>query len=113
MRKLSAWVFGVCVFGLMTAGVFADLRGMNRIAGTVTDDGGAPMAGVAVKATFETGGVLDATTDDKGAWAVGGMGKGEWSVVFAKPGYSLTKAKVVLPADMSRVPPIKIVLKKE
>lgn len=112
MRKLVL-VAGVCLIAGL--GVEAtDLRGMNRIAGTVTDPSGAPVPGVTIKATLDaSGGAIDSQTDEKGAWAVAGMAKGEWSVIFVKPGFMGQKAKVILPADMSRVPPIKIVLKKD
>lgn len=113
MTRMLVLVAGVCL--IASLGVEAsDVRGMNRIAGTVTDPTGAPVAGVTIKATLDaSGGAIDSTTDEKGAWAVAGMAKGEWSVIFVKPGFMGQKAKVILPADMSRVPPIKIVLKKD
>ncbi len=113
MRRMLVLVTGVCLIaGLVVEA--SDVRGMNRIAGTVTDPTGAPIAGVTIKATLDAaGGAIDSKTDDKGAWAVAGMAKGEWSVIFVKPGFTGQKARVILPADMSRVPPIKIVLKKD
>lgn len=112
MKKLSVLTVCVCVMTMWAVSLGASARGMSRVAGTVTDESGSPVSGVAVKATYETGGDVEATSDDKGEWAVGGLGKGEWSVMFIKPGFAPIRAKVSLPADMSRVPPIKIVLKK-
>ena len=91
----------------------AQFRGVGRIAGTVSDDGGAPMRGVSVKASV-TGhdGVIEATTDEKGAFSVNGVAKGEWHFVFWISGYAPVGAKVVLEADLARVPPVSIVLKK-
>ena len=91
----------------------AQLRGLGRIAGTVSDDGGAPMRGVSVKASV-TGhdGVIEATTDEKGAFSVNGVAKGEWHIVFWLSGYAPVGARVTLEADLARVPPVSIVLKK-
>jgi hypothetical protein len=91
----------------------AQSRGLGRISGSVTDEGGTPLSGVAVRATMDgTNGRLEATSDDKGAWAVSGLTKGEWKVTFQIAGYVPNAAKVILPAELSRVPPISMVLKK-
>lgn len=113
MKRVWMFVVGMGLVAALAAEA-SDVRGMNRIAGTVTDGTGAPVSGVTIKATLDAaGGSIDAHTDDKGSWSVAGMAKGEWSVVFVKPGFTGQRAKVILPADMSRVPPIKIVLKKD
>ncbi len=95
--------------------VFAQARGLGRFGGTVVDESGQLLAGVSVKATpsdvnTDTG--IETKSDDKGEWAVGGVGKGSWRVVFSKPGYAPIAAKVVLEQELGRVPPIKITLKK-
>lgn len=114
MKRIHVLLLGVCLIAGMATEAGANLRGMNRITGTVTDEGGAPVAGVTVRATLDTfAGSIDGTTDEKGDWAVAGMAKGEWSVTFLKSGFGPLRAKVILPADMSRVAPIKIVLKKQ
>lgn len=114
MKRIVLLAMGVCLFATLATTAVADVRGMNRIAGTVTDAAGEPVSGVAIKATLEgNGAAIDGTSDEKGSWAVAGMPKGEWSVIFTKPGYTGTKARVILPVDLSRVPPIKVVLKKD
>lgn len=114
MKRMILFAAGVCLTAMMATDSVADVRGMNRIAGTVTEPSGEPVAGVSIKATLEGSvAAIEGTSDEKGSWYVAGMPKGEWSVVFTKPGYSGTKARVILPVDMSRVPPIKVVLKKE
>jgi hypothetical protein len=91
----------------------AQFRGLGRITGTVADDTGSPLKDVTVRATL-TGeeGVIEERTDDKGAWAVNGMAKGEWHLTFQTPGYVPVAAKVTLAAELARVAPIGVVLKK-
>src|SRR5262245_20549494 len=75
------------------------MRGMGRITGSVRDDRGTPVADVAITATLKgVKGEIAAKTDDKGLWAVYGMGKGEWHVEFYKTGYAPTAARVNLEA---------------
>ena len=91
----------------------AQFRGLGRITGTVTSDGGSPLKGVNVRAKMEgSEGVIESTSDDKGSWLVAGMAKGEWHVTFQTAGYTPIGAKVILTAELARVPPIAIVLKK-
>src|SRR5262245_21342514 len=109
MKRLMA----LAAFALaLASNAGAQMRGMGRISGTVNDETGAPVAGVAIKAKLPgSSGALDSKSDDKGAWYVGGMGKGEWDVEFDKPGYGQRRAKVILPVELARVPPIVITLK--
>ena len=91
----------------------AQLRGLGRVVGTVTDDGGVPLRGVNVRATRDGGvGVIEETSDEKGSWIVNGMARGEWHITFQVPGYVPVAAKVSLEAELARVPPVSIVLKK-
>lgn len=91
----------------------AQFRGLGRITGTVTSDAGEPLKGVNVRAKLDGSvGVIEATSDEKGAWLVAGMGKGEWHFTFQTAGYTPLGAKVVLLAELARVPPIAVVLKK-
>jgi carboxypeptidase family protein len=91
----------------------AQFRGLGRVTGTVADDTGAPLRDVLIRATM-TGeeGVIEERTDDKGSWAVNGMAKGEWHLTFQTPGYVPVAAKVTLSAELARVNPIAVVLKK-
>jgi hypothetical protein len=113
MKRVIGIALLVGFTALLPSGVDAQLRGLGRIAGKVTDGGGAPLPGVAIKATIAGAtGSIESTSDDTGAWAVGGMAKGEWDVTFEKPGYAPRKAKVILPAEMARVPPIVVAMQK-
>jgi hypothetical protein len=91
----------------------AQFRGLGRITGTVNEEGGAPLGNVSVRATL-TGeeGVIEERSDEKGSWSVSGMAKGEWHLTFQIAGYVPVGAKVTLPAELARVAPISITLKK-
>jgi carboxypeptidase family protein len=91
----------------------AQFRGLGRITGTVSEEGGGPMGNVSVRATL-TGedGVIEEKSDEKGAWAVSGVAKGEWHLTFQIAGYIPVGAKVTLPAELARIAPISITLKK-
>lgn len=89
----------------------AQSRGLGRFAGTVVDQSGQPVPGVNVKASSDQGSI-ETRSDDKGDWAVAGVGKGAWHVIFEKGGYTPVAARVTLEAELARVPPIKITLKK-
>ena len=49
---------------------------------------------------------------NRGTWAVAGVAKGEWHLTFQIAGYVPVGAKVTLPAELARVAPIAITLKK-
>jgi hypothetical protein len=111
MTQRLALALGVVVLSVAT--LQADGRGLGRFAGTVVDESGQPVAGVAVKATLDvTGTDIETKSDEKGDWAIGGVGKGSWHVVFVKGGYAPTAARVNMEVELARVPPIKVTLKK-
>jgi hypothetical protein len=56
--------------------------------------------------------VLEEKSDDRGAWAVSGVAKGEWHLTFQIAGYVPVGAKVMLPAELTRIAPINVTLKK-
>jgi hypothetical protein len=91
----------------------AQFRGLGRITGTVSEEGGGPLGNVSIRATL-TGeeGVLEEKSDDRGAWAVSGVAKGEWHLTFQIAGYVPVGAKVMLPAELTRIAPINVTLKK-
>jgi hypothetical protein len=91
----------------------AQFRGLGRITGTVNEEGGGPIGNVSIRATL-TGedGVIEERSDEKGSWTVQGVAKGEWHLTFQIAGYVPVGAKVMLPAELSRIAPISVVLKK-
>jgi len=114
MRPVSRYALLVAVMLVVIPTVSsAQFRGLGRITGTVSEEGGGPIGNVTVRATL-TGeeGVIEEKSDDKGTWAVAGVAKGEWHLTFQIAGYVPVGAKVVLPAELARVAPISITLKK-
>jgi hypothetical protein len=91
----------------------AQFRGLGRITGTVSEEGGGPLSNVSVRATLSgEEGVIEEKSDEKGTWAVAGVAKGEWHLTFQIAGYVPVGAKVTLPAELARIAPISITLKK-
>jgi hypothetical protein len=71
------------------------------------------MSNVTIRATLAgEEGVIEEKSDGKGMWAVAGVAKGEWHLTFQIAGYVPVGARVVLPAELARVAPISITLKK-
>ena len=100
---------GVMLAASQTAG---QSRGMGRMNGVVVDEGGAPVPGVTIKTATGEGTQIEGKSDDSGRWIVGGLGRGEWSVLFAKEGFVARQIKVVLEKELERTEPIKITLKR-
>jgi hypothetical protein len=110
---MKGLLFAVIAALSFTTVASAQLRGMGRVAGSVVDDSGGALPGVSVTATLEGRvGSITASSDDKGAWAIGGITKGDWDVVFEKSGYGSGRAKIHLPVELARVPPITVTMKK-
>jgi Flp pilus assembly protein TadD len=89
-------------------------RGQGRIAGKITDESGAPIEGVTIKATLpssENRGPAPQKTNAKGDWSIGGITGGSWVVEFSKEGYK-TRTSTVPVSEGARLPPATIVLEK-
>jgi hypothetical protein len=114
MKPVNRYVALLAVMMLVIPAMSsAQFRGLGRITGTVNEEGGSPVGGVSIRATLSgEEGVIEEKTDEKGAWAVAGMAKGEWHLTFQIAGYVPVGAKVVLPAELARVAPLSITLKK-
>jgi hypothetical protein len=109
MRKLHLAIV-VCVLALATVAVQAQ-KGMGRLNGKVTDEGGAVMDGVSVKLRTGTD-VLEGKTDAKGEWVLAGVARGNWVVTFEKDGYPTKVVKMMVEKELLRTEPIKITMKK-
>lgn len=87
-------------------------RGRGRIAGTVLDETGAPLADVIVVAESltESGTKLEGRTNAKGEWAIAGFGTGMWRLTASKDGYA--PSFLDLRVSEFRNPPVTFTLKK-
>ena len=119
MKKRLFTFTGTVVFGLMltvAAASAQEWRGMGRVGGFVVDeDTGQPIEGVVVKATLPTAGNRgpgESRSKKNGEWAMGGLARGEWALDFIKDGYETKNVSVSI-AEMSRIPPMEIKMKKK
>jgi hypothetical protein len=112
MRTGRVVVLMVVVVACAAAMVFAQARGMGRIVGVVVDDTGAPVAGVDVKTVTSGGTPIECQTDATGKFTLGGIGRGDWVVTFAKAGYTPKRIKAIVEREIDRSDPIKITLAK-
>ena len=112
-RQIAILGVLIAVLSVTSSHVIAQ-RGMTRVAGVVVEEGGSAGAigGVQIQAKYNGSSIFDTSSDDKGSWAIGGMGKGDWNIVFEKPGYVTRSVKLFLPVDLSRVPKITVAMKK-
>lgn len=87
-------------------------RGMGRMAGKVTDEGGVPIEGVTVKVYQpEAKGGTEVKTNKKGEWVIGGIARGGWQVDFLKNGYEPRQITVEV-NELSSGAPVALSLKK-
>jgi tetratricopeptide (TPR) repeat protein len=114
LSRLASPAVGVLVVLAGASSLLAqDWRGIGRMEGVVTDEGGAPLAGVTVKADLpERGGGTTLKTDKKGRWVLGGIAAGAWNLDFEVDGYETKKIGVSLPGESVRLPLVKVSLTK-
>lgn len=87
-------------------------KGMGRMAGKVVDEDGKPIEGVVVQAFLPVADArVEAKTNKKGEWSIGGIARGDWQIEFAKDGYESFQATVSI-AELTRLPPMNVTLKK-
>ena len=110
MRKFQVLMMAALVACASTVAV-AQVKGMGRLNGKVTDDGGAAVDGVAIKLRQGTD-VIEAKTDPKGEWVLAGVARGNWIITFEKDGFPTKVVKVLVEKELLRTEPIKITLKK-
>jgi hypothetical protein len=77
------------------AGVFAQVN-VTSVTGTVTDPTGAAVPGAKVLATSaDTGAKFNATTDDKGLYAIPSMPAGAYNIAVTKTGFKIANVQKV------------------
>jgi len=89
-----------------------DWKGLGRLAGKVSDEGGAPLEGVSVKLELVERGSTTVATNKKGQWAVLGVAAGTWNIDFSREGYVTKAISVILPGEAVRLPPIAVTLER-
>lgn len=114
--SLIVGIVGIVGFGGLTVAAYAqEWRGQGRVAGKITDETGAPLEGVVVKATLpasENRGPSPQKTNNKGDWSVGGITGGSWVLEFTKAGYK-TRTITVPVSEGNRLPPGTFIMEKE
>ncbi|MEW5900731.1 MAG: tetratricopeptide repeat protein [Acidobacteriota bacterium] len=86
--------------------------GRARIHGTVVDESGAPVEGALVEAQILQGTTkLEGKSDQKGRFAIGGLGGGMWRVTASKSGYASASVEIKV-SQLSANPAINLVLRK-
>lgn len=102
-------VSGILLFASVGS---AQTRGFGVVNGEVKNEGGEQLAGVSVKFILGSGEPLSALVGKDGKWRAVGVGKGQWRVVVAAPGYASRVVTVVVEQETVTTKPIVTVLKK-
>jgi len=110
MRKFQVLMVAALV-AMATSVAVAQIKGMGRLNGKVTEDGGGPIDGVSIKLRQGTD-VIEGKTDPKGDWVLAGVARGSWMVTFEKQGFPTKVVKVLVEKELMRTEPIKITMKK-
>jgi len=86
--------------------------GKGRIAGTVVGESGEPLEGVLILVeSLESETKLQSYSDEKGRFAVAGMGTGQWRVTASKEGYFSSSLDIPV-YQLRRNPPLTFSLKR-
>jgi tetratricopeptide (TPR) repeat protein len=103
---------GLFIFILVMALAAQEDMGKGRITGTVSDETGAPIEGalvIAESTRSET--KLEGRSDDKGRFAIVGLGTGSWRVTASVEGYQSASIEMNV-RQLSQNPPLSFALKK-
>lgn len=110
MRTLQVLMVAT-VLVLCSATLDAQVKGMGRLNGKVTDETGSPVETVVIKLRLGAD-TLECKTDAKGNWILAGVARGNWIVTFEKDGFQTKVVKVVVEKELLRTDPIKVTIKK-
>jgi tetratricopeptide (TPR) repeat protein len=98
------------ILGLALALPAQDDLGRGRISGDIVDASGAKVPGaLVVVESLRSSARLEAKTDKKGHFAIGGLGTGAWRVTVSKEGY-LSAATEVQVSQLAANPPVLLTL---
>jgi tetratricopeptide (TPR) repeat protein len=110
--KKRLLITGLFIIALIVSLAAQEDIGRGRITGTVTDEAGAPLEGalvVAQSTRSET--KLEGRSDEKGRFAIVGLGTGNWQVTASMNGYQSASLEMNV-RQLSQNPPISFTLKK-
>jgi tetratricopeptide (TPR) repeat protein len=100
------------LLGLALALTAQDDLGRGRIGGDIVDASGAKVPGaLVVVESPRSKARMEAKTDKKGHFAVGGLGTGTWRVTVSKEGY-LTSSTEIQVSQLAANPPVNLTLTK-
>ena len=88
-------------------------RGRGRLRGEVRDDAGNPIEGAKIVAqhlTYKT--IFKSESDNKGNWAIMGLGTGNFRITASKEGYGTVSHEMSISQFSKQNPPLGIILKK-
>jgi tetratricopeptide (TPR) repeat protein len=112
MKFRMAILLAICLAGLGIAVTSQDNFGRGRISGVVVDENSAPVEDALVVAESQQGGTkLEDRSDNKGRFAIAGLGTGIWRVAASKNGYLNSEVRMNV-KQLSANPPITFTLTK-
>jgi hypothetical protein len=100
------------VSGLMATSAAGQSRGLGRVKGVAVDAAGKPVADVALQTMTGDGLVITGKSSGDGTWSLLGLGKGEWTVSFKKPGFADKLVKLIIEKELMVSNPVKITMAK-
>lgn len=113
MRVVRMAAAAICAVYISSADVVAQQRGLGAVTGRVSSEAGEPVNGAAIRFMLPGGETVDGKSDAAGKWRVGGLGRGEWKVLFSAPGFAERTVKFVVEREtLTGGTPVTIVLKK-
>jgi len=88
-------------------------RGRGRIKGTVVDESGVPLEGVKVVAQhLKYNTLFEGKSDDKGNWAIAGLGTGLFRITASKEGYDSAYQEMQVSQFARNNPAVEFILNK-
>ncbi len=88
-------------------------RGRGRIHGAVRDEAGNPIAGAKIVAQhLEFGTTFESKSDEKGNWAIAGLGTGYFRITVTKEGYGTVYHEMNISQFSQKNPPLDFTLRK-
>jgi len=97
---------------LFTPAASAQTRGFGVVNGEVRSESNEQVAGVTVKFMLASGEPIHALVSKDGKWRAVGVGKGQWRVLVAAPGYASRIVSVLVEQETFGTDPIVTALRK-